>query len=172
VEKSVLTPARWSQPLLSLALVFSLVSEFSQAQSATPTPLPIMPLPASVSQGQGEFLVDGQFSVAFDGFTEPRLFRARERFLQTLSRETGIPFRVAENQGQSAPNSAHFQIHTAGPSAVVQQLGEDESYQLAISSDGVRLAAANPIGVMHGLQTFLQLVRITPRGFTVALYLD
>ena len=33
--------------------------------------------------------------------------------------------------------------------------------------DEVHLEAANPLGVLHGLQTFLQLVRITPRGFAV-----
>ena len=160
-----MTPARWSHLLLSLVLFSGAVSVFSQAQSSAPAPLPIMPLPASVTPGQGEFLVDGQFRVAFEGFTEPRLFRVRERFLTTLFSETGIPFLREATSGASGP--ARFQIHTAGPSAVIQQLGEDESYQLAISQDGVRLTAPNPLGVMHGLQTFLQLVRITPRGFTV-----
>jgi len=121
-----------------------------------------MPLPASATPGQGEFVIDGQFGVAFDGFTEPRLNRARERFLDTLTRETGMPFsRVGVD------DTAHFRVHTGGPSKVIQQLGEDESYQLTVSPDGVRLAAASPLGVMHGLQTFLQLVRETPHGFTV-----
>jgi len=121
-----------------------------------------MPLPASATPGQGEFVIDGQFGVAFDGFTEPRLNRARERFLDTLTRETGMPFsRVGVD------DTAHFKVHTGGPSKVIQQLGEDESYQLTVSPDGVRLAAASPLGVMHGLQTFLQLVRETPHGFTV-----
>jgi hexosaminidase len=31
----------------------------------------------------------------------------------------------------------------------------------------VQLTAANPLGVLHGLQTFLQLVKITPQGFAV-----
>ena len=121
-----------------------------------------MPLPASATPGQGEFVIDGQFGVAFDGFTEPRLNRARERFLDTLTRETGMPFsRVGVD------DTAHFKVHTGGPSKVIQQLGEDESYQLTVSPDGVRLTAASPLGVMHGLQTFLQLVRETPDGFTV-----
>ena len=121
-----------------------------------------MPLPASATPGQGEFVIDGQFGVAFDGFTEPRLNRARERFLDTLTRETGMPFSRVD-----VDDTAHFKVHTGGPSKVIQQLGEDESYQLTVSPDGVRLAAASPLGVMHGLQTFLQLVRETPHGFTV-----
>ena len=49
----------------------------------------------------------------------------------------------------------------------MQQVDEDESYHLQITADEVHLEAANPLGVLHGLQTFLQLVRITPRGFVV-----
>ena len=49
----------------------------------------------------------------------------------------------------------------------MQQVDEDESYHLQITADEIHLEAANPLGVLHGLQTFLQLVRITPRGFVV-----
>ena len=153
-----MTPACWSRSLLSLILVCGSAPVFSQAQTAAL--FPIMPLPASATPGQGEFLIDGQFSVSFEGFTEPRLFRARGRFLDTLTRETGIPFSREE-----VSNPSHFQVHVAGPSKAIQELGEDESYQLTISTDGAKLTAANPLGAMHGLQTFLQLVHITPRGF-------
>jgi len=64
-------------------------------------------------------------------------------------------------------NKSNFTVQTEGPSLPVQQLGEDESYRLVISTNGVQLHAANPLGVLHGLQTFLQLVRVTPKGFTV-----
>jgi hexosaminidase len=120
-----------------------------------------MPLPAHVELGQGEFLVDGNFRVAIKGYKEPRLERARQRFLETLSRETGFPF-----WRQAAGNEVHFTVETAGPSATVQGLGEDESYHLEISTTDVRLRAPNPLGVLRGLQTFLQLVRVTPRGFS------
>ena len=122
----------------------------------------IMPLPAHVVQGEGEFLIDGDFGIALKGHKEARLERARQRFLDTLSRETGIPL-----WRQAILNPPHFIVQTAGPSAVVQQLGEDESYHLEISTTNVQLTAPNPIGVLRGLQTFLQLVRITPRGFSV-----
>ena len=151
---------RRSRSLLSLALLCAAIPSLAHGQSSST--LPIMPLPTSATPGRGEFVVDGQFGVALDGFTEPRLSRARERFLDTLTRETGIPFLRESNA-----ETARFQVHTDGPSKVIQQLGEDESYQLVVSADGVKLSAANPLGAMHGLQTFLQLVRITPRGFTV-----
>ncbi len=88
--------------------------------------------------------------------------RAQQRFLGTLSKETGIPLWWAAQY-----NQPHFLIKTSGPSDPVQQLGEDESYHLSVTSTQVELTAENPLGVLHGLQTFLQLVRITPQGFGV-----
>lgn len=121
-----------------------------------------MPLPAHVVRGQGQFPINGKFGIKFQGYTEPRLARARQRFLDTLSRETGIPlWREAQF------NQPSFIVTTTGPSDAVQQLGEDESYHLEITATQVRLNAPNPLGVLHGLQTFLQLVRVTPQGFSV-----
>ena len=122
----------------------------------------IMPLPSHVVRGDGEFLIDGSFGIGLKGYREPRLERAQQRFLDTLSQETGIPL-----WREAILNPPHFIVQTLGPSAAVQQLGEDESYHLEISPTHVQLAAPNPIGVLRGLQTFLQLVRITPRGFSV-----
>jgi hexosaminidase len=87
---------------------------------------------------------------------------ARQRFLDRLSQETGIFF-----QGEAQASPASFTIKTGGASDPVQQLGEDESYRLDISTTHVQLTAANPLGVLRGLQTFLQLVKITPQGFGV-----
>ncbi len=140
-----------------LATLFVLASVRAHAAE----PLPIMPLPASVTEGQGEFVIDGKLNIAIDGFSEPRLIHARQRFFDTLFHETGIPF----NLGAPAPATMHIQ--TAGPSAAIQKLGEDESYHLEITSAGIKLTAPNPLGIMHGLQTILQLVRITRRGFTL-----
>jgi hexosaminidase len=124
--------------------------------------LPVMPLPAHVVQGQGQFLIDGSFNLELHGYTEPRLERARQRFLVRLSAETGMPL-----WRETQFNQAHFIVETGGASQPVLQLGEDESYRLEVSSAQVRLTAPNPLGVLRGLQTFLQLVHITPQGFSV-----
>ena len=124
--------------------------------------LPIMPLPSHVVRGQGQFPIDASFGIALQGYTEPRLKRAEQRFMGTLSRETGIPL-----WQEAQYNRVSFIIKTGGPSDPVQQFGEDESYRLEISADHVQFSAANPLGVLHGLQTFLQLVRTTPQGFSV-----
>jgi hexosaminidase len=143
--------------LLSGALVYA-----PAIRAQEDSTLPLMPLPAHVTAAEGQFLIDGSFTVGLEGYTEPRLVLARQRFLDRLSRETGIPF-----QGEAQASQASFIIMTGGASDPVQQLGEDESYHLKVTANHVQLTAANPLGVLHGLQTFLQLVRITPQGFSV-----
>ncbi len=64
-------------------------------------------------------------------------------------------------------NQPDFIVQTSKASDPVQQLGEDESYHLEVTTTQVKLTAPNPLGVLHGLQTFLQLVRTTPQGFSV-----
>ncbi len=152
-----------SFPILLMGLLLNIsFAAGAIAQAETAVSLPLMPMPSEIKMGSGEFLVNNGFGIALEGYQEPRLERAKQRFLETLSRETGIPL-----WREAILNKPLFFIDTKGPSAPVQQLGEDESYRLEITSAGVRLQAANPLGVLHGLQTFLQLVRVTPTGFSV-----
>jgi hexosaminidase len=129
---------------------------------AQPQPqLNVMPLPSSYQIGNGRMLVQLSFSVALSGYREPRLEHAAERFLTNLSRHTGIP--LGMSVGDSA--DASLVVHTDHASKEVQELGEDESYSLTVTPTGAKLDAATPLGAMHGLETFLQLVEITPEGF-------
>ena len=145
-----------------LFLTFFIFEAFGNLRAQERRPLLVMPLPAHLMQGEGEFVIDGHFGIALKGYKEPRLERAQQRFLDLLSKETGIAL-----WREARLNAAHFIIQTSGPSAPVQKLGDDESYRLEISATDVQLTAPNPIGVLRGLQTFLQLVRVTPRSFSV-----
>ena len=148
---------------LSLCVHFVMILGLSwPAPAQEIDPLPMMPLPSQSQHGNAEFLIDGSFGIELTGYTEPRLEHAQQRFLDLLSRETGISL-----SSKAFINMATFTVHTEGPSLPVQQLGEEESYRMVISASGVQLNAANPLGVLHGLQTFLQLVRVTPKGFRV-----
>jgi hexosaminidase len=120
-----------------------------------------MPLPANVKAGEGMLKIDAAFRVSYSGYHEPRLDRATQRFMVQLHRRTGIVFLA------QAPNStgAVLKVTTDHESKLVQELGEDESYSLEVKPDGAELHAANPLGVLRGLQTFLQLVSISPDGF-------
>jgi hexosaminidase len=120
-----------------------------------------MPMPQHVTQGEGKLKIDGSFTIALEGDKDPRLLSARKRFLNILSRQTGIPYLDEVTSGQ-----ATLTVKTAGADDAALKLGEDESYHLEITPSQALLTAPNPLGAMHGLQTFLQLVTITPRGFS------
>jgi hexosaminidase len=121
--------------------------------------LNLMPWPASVQIGSGHLGIDSSFSVALTGHAEPRLDRAVQRFLRQLARETGMPLSA------KASTTPTLTVHTDRSSKEIQELGEDESYNLEITPDGAKIDAATPLGSMHGLQTFLQLVEVSPDGF-------
>ncbi len=153
------------RPLLALALCASALTPSLARNTQPHAPVaaePGIPQPASVQLHSGFLLLDGRFHVQLTGYTEPRLDRARDRFLEHLTAQTGILFGL-----EPAGNSPALVIHTDKPSAPVQKLGEDESYQLTIDSAGARITAANPLGAMHGLQTLLQRVQTTPQGFAL-----
>ncbi len=142
--------------LVACALLSRPSIAFPQEQGA----LALMPQPAHLAPGEGQFLIDGSFAVAVQDYSDARVLQARRRFLDTLQRETGIPF-----ADEPSLDKATFLIHTAGPGEAVQGLSEDESYHLVVTSAKVELSAPNSLGVLHGLQTFLQLVHVTPQGF-------
>jgi hexosaminidase len=122
----------------------------------------LMPLPSSVQYGSGRLPIDDSFSISISGFQEPRLQRAAARGTATLARETGLPLHaVAQNAAKGT-----LVLHADHGSEEVQQVGEDESYDLIVTAAGATLNAANPLGILRGLQTFLQLVELTPTGFS------
>lgn len=123
--------------------------------------LNLMPLPAGAQSGAGSLEVDSSFSVAFTGHTEPRLERAGERFLRQLARQTGLPLSFKP----SKTSKATLVIQADRASKEIQEVGEDESYVLEVTATGAKLTAPTPLGAMHGLQTFLQLVDVSPGGF-------
>ena len=133
------------------------------AQQAASSPLNLMPMPSEVRLGAGEMTIDRSFAVAITGHKEPRLDRAVQRFLGNLSRRTGL---VVDTQLPD-PGKASLVIHTDHASKETQEPGEDESYTLEVTSGGAKLSAANPLGTMHGLQTFLQLIENGTNGFVV-----
>jgi len=137
-----------------------ILAPFSVSQ--TQTQLNLMPMPASVQTGSGRLAITQTFSVAATGNHDASLDRGIRDFMVQLSRKTGIPFRP------KAGAAATLEVHADHGREAVQQLGEDESYQLTVTDSGAKLNAPTPLGVLHGLQTFLQLVQITPAGFAVS----
>ena len=149
--------------LLVVIMCGEMLVSLARAQSP-PRPWMLMPMPAELQPGSGQLVLDPSFSVTTTGYTDARLQRAVNRFLNQLRFETGmLPLDMNLVRGPAAT----LVIRTGHASQEVERLGEDESYILEITSAGASLRAPNPLGILHGLETFLQLVENVPSGFVV-----
>ncbi len=119
--------------------------------------LNLMPMPAKVTFGDGFLPIDENFSVAVKGSVEPRITAAVERLLRRLSKQTHL---ALSGQKPIGATTATLVID-CGPGA------EDESYGLGITATQARLTARTALGVLHGIETFLQLVQSADRRFSV-----
>ena len=124
----------------------------------------LMPIPASVQMGSGSLKVDAGFTVALAGHTDARLMGASERFVERLGKQTGLLMAMKPANGTKAT----LVVHVDHDSKSVQELGEDESYILEVTQTGASITAPNDLGGLHGLQTFLQLVSVSPDGFVAS----
>jgi hexosaminidase len=146
-------------PMIAVAVTLATSAEET-------TSLNLMPWPASVKLSQSPpLLVQTSFTVGVGNASDPLLRSAVQIFLTDLRRHTGslpLDFSIADSS-----SSAQFKVSSGHASKPVQELGEDESYTLEVTSSGAQLNAPTTLGVMRGLQTFLQLVQMTPQGFAV-----
>jgi len=145
-------------------LIVQVVFLFAVSVAAQSHPqLNLMPWPSSVQLGTGQLPITQSFSVAVMGSQDPALDRGKQRFVAELSLLTGMPLK-GDSAGAANPR---LLIHAGHGREAVQMSGEDESYELVVTESGARLTAPNPLGILHGLQTFLQLVEPTASGFTI-----
>jgi hexosaminidase len=143
-----------------LALLFPVA-----AVQGSPT-LDLMPVPAQLELGEATFEIGPEFSVTIEGNgTTPRLRGGVGRMLRRLSDRSALfldPSAFLQLEGRSM---ASMVVTATRPGELV--VGEDESYRLTITSDGIALQAATDIGALRGLETFLQLLVLDERGITV-----
>ena len=119
-----------------------------------------MPMPSSIKSGDGALAITPDFGIRLSGYKEPRLEAATARMTDRIAELTGIP--------PTSPTTAQtpaLTVNVKAPSKAVQFPDEDESYQLTVAPTGATLAAPNPLGALHGLETFYQLIENTPDGW-------
>jgi hexosaminidase len=158
----------WTKPMRMLALLILASVLCLAIDSMAPAPVPmqlgLMPLPSSIQFQSGQLGIDPSFSVAVTGYTDARLERAVERFLNRLRLRTGM---LPLDMSVAPSTTASLTVEAQGGTPDRPQLGEDESYTLEVMSSGAKLSAPTPSGIIHGLQTFLQLVGSSSAGFVV-----
>ena len=147
--------------LMLLVSATPFVSAQSTSTNLSQMSWSLMPVPAKVQATSGQWVVQQGLTIALTGADDSRVLGAAQRFVDHLSRATGIPLHYQT----STPNNATVAIHCDHSGEKIQKLGEDESYVLEVTQAGAKLSAPTPLGVIHGLQTLLQLVGPSPQGF-------
>jgi hexosaminidase len=122
-----------------------------------------MPWPSQITQQDGALALNAAPRIELTGGDE-RVHHATQRFLRNLAMRTGAPF---DRHFAGALEGPELVIHCTGDGRRVQALDEDESYHLSVSQTGIQLTAANPLGIMHGFETLLQLVEPGPSGWMI-----
>jgi hexosaminidase len=143
--------------LIPAALVLTALC--AGAQSNEPRELALMPMPMKVVLGTGSLVIDASFSVRTQGYSDQRLESAIQRIRARVSKQTGILFPPAS----AAPPQLIVECRSG--SSPYPSLGENESYQLDISTVQARLQAETVTGVLRGLETFFQLIGPGADGF-------
>ncbi len=134
------------------------------APSASESVVNLMPLPAKIVFGPGKLKIDSSFRVSLNGYQEPRLALAADRFLKRLVLVTGIPLSLTIEKN---PARAALEIRCSGPGQKLQTVAEDESYGLEITSQKGVLRAGTPVGILRGVETILQLVSLDADSFFI-----
>jgi len=150
-----------SMPIIFVTTLLLVLVPFAAGQSSSQVNL--MPTPSSVQLGTGKLRINQSFSVAISGHRDDTLERGVQRFIGEISRETGMRMdpKIAEKE------DAVLLIRAEHGSESVEKVGEDESYELTVTESNAKLTAPNPLGILHGLQTFLQLIETGTDGFSV-----
>ena len=117
-----------------------------------------MPQPAAVSVQSGTLAIDTNFTVSASGAgaKDPRVQLAVQRLFVRLARQTGMPILPQVVAGASATLSI---VVEQKDHAGAQRLGDNERYSLQTTDGRIRLSADAPLGVLRGIETFLQLVQ-------------
>jgi hexosaminidase len=153
--------------LLCFVLFLTAIADARPPESTQQSQISVIPLPAKVQLGPGRMAIDQSFFVSNEGARDPRLDRAVQRFVANLSRQTGIPIgSPAASHAANKPKTV-LVIRAEHAGKGFPEFGENESYTLDVTSSGATLAAPETLGILRGLETFLQLVQPAPPGFSV-----
>ncbi len=111
----------------------------------------IIPMPLSVAAAGGTFVLSAEAGIQVDPATAE--VKAIGQYLaDAINRSTGYALEVLTTDAGPAKGSISLALSGADPA-----LG-DEGYELTITPELVKLAANQPAGLFHGVQTIRQLL--------------
>ncbi len=145
----------------ALAIFFvSLIIGLARAQSPV-----LMPWPQEITESSGNFKVTRDFSLTISGPEGSPLVGYANRFINRVMGRTGV---FMTNWQPVKNTDAALQITFAE----IARLGlqTDESYELQVTADRIRLTAKTDVGAMRGLETLIQLLTSDADGYYFAGY--
>jgi hexosaminidase len=154
--------SRTSLPFI-LCLICA-VNVLGQATSGVNPRHNLMPVPAHVRFNPGRLAIDKSFTVAVKGQTDSRLSAGIDRLLRRMEGRTVIELaRALSNDAATAT----LVVESGGPGKAVPSVEEDESYTLEVTERQAQLKATTTVGVLRGLETFLQLMDSDRNGYFI-----
>ena len=129
----------------------------------------LMPVPAEVVSKQGKFRIDSTFCINIAGVKNKRIENGCFRILTKLAGRTGLFLKNPLPLYDVNNTTWGMHIKYSHPGKLF--LGEDESYVLRITANKIELSAKTDLGVLHGLETFLQLLDTDNDGYFVPVVL-
>ncbi len=136
---------------LSLIFIATLLSACSDQAPKAPTPQ-LVPKPTEMTVKEGSFTLNEHPHI----YADPVAYDLATSFKEEAAAHLGIEFRLEKSEGLSSKlNGIHFR--TSSDST----LG-DEGYQMAISTNKIRISATHTAGFFYALQTLKQLLAPDP----------
>jgi hexosaminidase len=159
-----MTPAR-------ILLISVLASAALMAQAAG-AEAKLMPYPARITTTEGHFPLAQGLKLKLVNISAARSRYIRERLEQALQQHP-VATLINDNPGGDKQTAAQLLIQADKPAAsLIPQFNQNESYRLAVRPQGIRLTAETELGVLHGLQTLLQLIDSSDEALTAMLIED
>ena len=136
---------------------FTLMMTFGFSQEKAPK-VNLMPLPTTINYGEGYFNIDENFSIRIEGYTSDRLLKYTDKTLRRVSNQSGIFVNQKYITSTTNPKSSKVVLDVTREGKM--ENGEDESYELLISKEEIKIKAETDLGAMHGLETLYQLLTV------------
>jgi len=139
--------------ILACALLSASCGE-KRAISVTESDISLIPMPERLVRSGGTFTIDRKTAILADAGDAG--MKRIGGYLAGIFARAGLDVTVGETAGGSVPKGAvRLTLVTGGSDS----LGA-EGYRLAVSEDGVTIAAGTHAGVFYGVQTFRQLLPV------------
>ena len=149
--------------LVSLPSDASYVDSNQKLKNKNQQCLSLMPCPKQLMKGQGSFILTKSPKLFISGMSEKRRKSVIQRLTEQLKKISNYNF-----QGFIIINDAALADINVNIESNVQQskpnnlpkLGDDESYQLSITEQGISITAQSDFGALHGLTTLVQIIAL------------